>query len=202
MADPNLVVHPAQVTPLQRATLLGQRGGVVWFTGLPGSGKSSIAAATEERLHALGRATYLLDGDALRMGLCADLGFDTVGRRENLRRAGEAAVLLADAGLLVLAAFVSPSAADRAMVAAIVGERGWLEVFVATPLEVCEARDPKGHYARARRGELPAFTGVSAPYEPPAQPHLRLDAGTTALPDCVGRVVEALEARGWLSQPR
>ena len=202
MSQGNLVRHPSQVSPQQRGTLLGQRGGVVWFTGLPGAGKSSVAARTEALLHASGRATYLLDGDALRLGLSADLGFDAASRRENLRRAGEAAALLCDAGLIVLAAFVSPSLEDRALVASIVGRPRWLEVFVATPVEVCEARDPKGHYARARRGDLPHFTGVSAPYEPPPLPDLRLDGTGTSVEDCAERVVALLDHRGWLQSER
>lgn len=198
MEHQNLVWSQPLIGATERSRLLGQRGGLVWFTGLPGAGKSTIAAAVEAELYRQGRATYLLDGDNLRHGLCSDLGFGPEDRRENLRRVAEVAALMVDAGLFVLAAFVSPSAEDRARVAGRLGDDHWLEVHVATPLEVCEARDPKGHYAKARRGELPAFTGVSAPYEPPAAPDLRIDTAASSPAQSATAVTAVMAARGWL----
>ncbi len=198
MEHPNLVWSQPLIGATERSRLLGQRGGLVWFTGLPGAGKSTVASAVEAELYRQGRATYLLDGDNLRYGLCSDLGFTAEDRRENLRRVAEVAALMVDAGLFVLAAFVSPSAEDRARVAGRLGADHWLEVHVATPLEVCEARDPKGHYAMARRGDLSSFTGVSAPYEPPAAPDLRIDTVALNPAQAAGSVVAVMAARGWL----
>lgn len=199
MEHRNVVWSQPLIGATERARLLGQRGGLVWFTGLPGAGKSTLASAVEALLYRRGRATYLLDGDNLRHGLCSDLGFGAEDRRENLRRVAEVGALMVDAGLFVLAAFVSPSVEDRARVAGRLGEDHWLEVHVATPLEVCEARDPKGHYAKARRGELAAFTGVSAPYEPPTTPDLRVDTAAMTPEQGAEAVLDVMAARGWLS---
>jgi adenylylsulfate kinase len=199
MEHPNLVWSQPLIGATERSRLLGQRGGLVWFTGLPGAGKSTVAGAVEAELYRQGRATYLLDGDNLRHGLCSDLGFSAADRRENLRRVAEVAALMVDAGLFVLAAFVSPSAEDRARVAGRLGADHWLEVHVATPLEVCEARDPKGHYAKARRGELAHFTGVSAPYEAPAAADLRINTAEFTPAQVATAVVAVMVARGWLS---
>ena len=198
MEHPNLVWSQPLIGATERSRLLGQRGGLVWFTGLPGAGKSTVAGAVEAELYRQGRATYLLDGDNLRHGLCSDLGFSAEDRRENLRRVAEVAALMVDAGLFVLAAFVSPSAEDRVRVAGRLGADHWLEVHVATPLEVCEARDPKGHYAKARRGELANFTGVSAPYEATATADLRIDTAEITPAQVATAVVAVMAARGWL----
>jgi adenylylsulfate kinase len=166
--------HPGLVPPEDRERRLGQRGAVLWFTGLSGSGKSTFARETERLLLELGHTAYVLDGDNLRHGLCADLGFSPADRQENIRRAGSVAQLFADAGVLTLAAFVSPYRADRDSVRIRLPADRFVEVFVDTPVELCEMRDPKGLYARARQGLIPDFTGISSPYEPPLSPELRL----------------------------
>ncbi|MCU0882581.1 MAG: adenylyl-sulfate kinase [Hyphomonadaceae bacterium] len=170
-------IHPERptVTAAVRAAHLGQRPVVAWLTGLSGSGKSTIAKAAEQKLAVAGRATYLLDGDNLRHGLNRDLGFTQADRVENIRRAGEVARLMADAGLIVIASFISPFERERMMVRELLGPDLFVEVFVDTPLAVCEARDPKGLYAKARGGLLPNMTGIDSPYEPPHDPDLTLD---------------------------
>ena len=193
----NLTRHAGAVARTDRERLLGQRGAVIWFTGLSGSGKSTVAHALEERLAREGRLTYVLDGDNVRHGLCKDLGFAPADRTENIRRVGEVAALLVDAGVLVLTSFISPYRRDRAAVREIVGA-DFVEVFVDAPLEICEARDPKGLYKKARAGAIPEFTGVSAPYEPPEHPDLHLRTGERSLDDCVGAAHELLAARGLL----
>jgi bifunctional enzyme CysN/CysC len=162
-----------------RATLKGHRGRVIWFTGLSGSGKSTIANMVEKKLHAMGRHTYLLDGDNVRHGLNRDLGFTDEDRVENIRRIAEVAKLMADAGLIVLVSFISPFRAERALARNLMPEGDFVEVFVDTPLAVAEARDVKGLYAKARAGELKNFTGIDSPYEAPESPEIRID--TTAL---------------------
>jgi adenylyl-sulfate kinase len=175
LKSPEVVWQP-ELPRERRYEALGQRGATLWFTGLPSSGKSTIAAAVQEQLLAQGRFAYLLDGDNLRHGLCGDLGFSLEDRAENVRRAAHAARLLADAGVVALASLVSPYAADRALARDLHERNGivFLEVFVATPLALCEQRDPKGLYARARSGELRGFTGVDDPYEPPEAPDVLL----------------------------
>jgi adenylylsulfate kinase len=196
----NLTRHAGAVSREDRERLLGQRGTVVWFTGLSGSGKSSVAHALEERLLAAGRLACVLDGDDVRHGLCEDLGFSAAERTENIRRAAHAAALMARAGILVLTSFISPSRADRAQARAIAGDR-FVEVFVDAPLEVCEERDPKGLYRRARRGEITDFTGVSAPYEPPEHPELHLASGARSIAECAAAVHDLLATLGLLAPP-
>lgn len=191
MTASNITWHPTRVTPDARAARYQQRGAVVWLTGLSGSGKSTIAVALEERLVGLGRIAYVLDGDNLRHGLNGDLGFSAADRTENVRRVGEVARLFGDAGVIAIAAFISPYRAGRAALAERIGA-GFIEVHVATPIEACEARDPKGLYARARRGEIADFTGISAPYEAPESPALRLDTTEVSLEEAVDRLVEVL----------
>lgn len=176
----NVVWHAGRISREQRAALLGQRGATVWLTGLSGSGKSTIAFAAEQLLHAGGHASYVLDGDNIRHGLNSNLGFSAADRTENIRRIGEVAKLFADAGLIVLTSFISPYRADRAMVRAVHESAGipYFEVYVKAPLAVCETRDPKGLYARARAGAIADFTGVSAPYEEPTSPELTIDASS------------------------
>ena len=193
--------HDGVISRPDRERLLGQRGAVVWFTGLSGSGKSTVAHALEERLTAAGRLVYVLDGDNIRHGLCADLDFSTAGRTENIRRIGHVAALFADAGVLVLTAFISPYRADRAQAREVIGEADFVEVHVDAHLEVCESRDPKGLYKKARAGEIPEFTGISSPYEAPENSDLRIDTGRQSLDESVTSVQELLEQRGLLSAP-
>ena len=190
--DENVVWHAHPVTREQREQHHGHRGVVLWFTGLSGSGKSTVAGALEEALHRLGVSTYLLDGDNVRHGLCSDLGFSDDDRKENIRRVGEVARLMADAGLIVLTAFISPFTAERDMVRAMLPEGEFIEVFVDTPLEVAEARDVKGLYKKARSGELKNFTGIDSPYEPPLRPELRVDTTTESPEDAAERIVDHL----------
>ena len=164
----------------------------VWLTGLSGAGKTTLAREVERRLRAAGRPVTVLDGDLLRQGLCKDLGLDPASRAENVRRAAEVARLMNDAGLTVLAAFVSPYEADRARAREIVGPERFRLVHLATPLEVCRARDPKGLYARSAQGALPGLTGVDAPYEPPAEPALVIDTAAVDLPRAAERVIALL----------
>ena len=198
--SPNVRWQGTKMTRERRWETLGHSGGTVWFTGLPGAGKSTVAAAVEERLIAAGAPAFLLDGDNLRHGLNGDLGFDEEARSENVRRTAHVAKLLADSGTIALVSLVSPYAADRAAAAALhaADELDFVEVHVNAPLELCEERDPKGLYARARAGELAGLTGVGAPYEPPSEPDLVLGAGEETVDREVERVLELLAARGLL----
>ena len=177
-----------------RELLNAHAGSLVWLTGLSGAGKSTIAVALEELLHRDGVHTYLLDGDELRLGLSRDLGFTQEDRVENIRRAGEVARLMVDAGLVVIAAFISPYRADRQMVRDRFAPGDFLEVFVDTSLAICEERDPKGLYARARRGEIPNFTGISAPYEAPLSPEVRIDTTSCTVEEATRLVRDALSS--------
>ncbi|MCA8948260.1 MAG: adenylyl-sulfate kinase [Planctomycetes bacterium] len=190
--------HDGVISRADRERLLGQRGAVVWFTGLSGSGKSTLARALEERLTGTGRLVYVLDGDNIRHGLCADLDFSAAGRTENIRRIGHVAALFTDAGVLVLTAFISPYRSDRAQVRQLVGD-DFVEVHVDADLSVCESRDPKGLYKKARAGEIPEFTGISSPYEAPEAPDLRVDTGRQTLAESVAAVEQLLAQRGLLS---
>jgi bifunctional enzyme CysN/CysC len=183
-----------------RAGALGQRPVILWFTGLSGAGKSTIANLVEKKLHLAGRHTYLLDGDNVRHGLNRDLGFTDVDRVENIRRVGETAKLFVDAGLIVLVSFISPFRSERAMARELVGEGEFLEVFVEVPLEVAEARDPKGLYKKARAGEIAHFTGIDSPYEPPLAPDIRLDTTTASAEELAERVVSRLRTGGYLGR--
>lgn len=177
------------------------KGAVLWFTGLSGAGKSTLAIALEEALFQRGFQAYVLDGDNVRDRLNRDLGFSAADREENIRRIGEVAALFADAGLIAIVAFISPYRADRRRAREAAGGERFVEVFLDTPLAVCEARDPKGLYRKARAGELPDFTGISAPYEPPDAPELVLDTAQLTLGQSVARVIEHLAGRGRLAVP-
>ena len=173
----------------------GHFGAVVWLTGLSGAGKSTLAAGLEGRLFDAGYAAYLLDGDNLRHGLNSDLGFSANALRENIRRAGEVAALLADAGLVCIAAFISPFAQDRANARVAAGNRPFFEIHVCAPLAICELRDPKGLYRRARRGEIPEFTGIDSPYEAPSAPDLRIHTDSLPIEACVDHLLDFVVQR-------
>lgn len=192
--DENVIWHSHPVTQQQREQHHGHRGVVLWFTGLSGSGKSTVAGALEEALHRLKVSTYLLDGDNLRHGLCRDLGFSDEDRKENIRRVGEVAKLMVDAGLVVLSAFISPHRDERQRVRERLGEGRFIEVFVDTPLAVCEARDPKGLYKKARAGQLLHFTGVDSQYEAPQGAEVHLD-GEQLVTTLVAQLLDLLRQR-------
>lgn len=193
--DPHLRWHPQRVTRAMREARSGHRSVLVWFTGLPSSGKSTLAHGLEERLFAEGRNAYVLDGDNVRHGLCRDLGFAEQDRAENIRRIGELANLFLDAGIITLAAFVSPCAADRRKVRELVGAENFIEVYCRCPVEVCESRDEKGNYAKARAGGIAHFTGISAPYEAPANPDLVLDTDRSGIEESIACVLALLSRR-------
>ena len=195
----NITWHDGTVTRAEREKLLGQRGVTIWLTGLSGSGKSTIAVAAQGALHERGTHSYVLDGDNVRHGLNQNLGFSPEDRTENIRRIGEVAKLFTDAGVLVLTSFISPYRADRDAVRAKLAEGDFVEVHVAASLETCEKRDIKGLYAKARAGEIPEFTGISAPYEAPERPELELDTDRMSVAESVERMLAYLEKRGVLS---
>lgn len=180
------------ITREQRAALKGQRPVILWFTGLSGAGKSTIANLLDRQLYELGRHSFVLDGDNVRQGLSRDLGFGDAHRVENIRRVAELARLMADAGLIVLACLISPFRIDRAMAREIAGEVPFFEVFIDAPLETCESRDPKGLYGRARAGEVVNFTGISSRYEPPEAPEIRLRTDVHDADSCVAAVLRLL----------
>lgn len=181
----DLTWHDHKITRHQRASLKRQRPCLLWFTGLSGSGKSTIANALDVALYERGFHTFLLDGDNVRHGLNKDLGFSDTDRVENIRRVGEVCKLFTDAGLIVMSAFISPFASDRELVRKLFPEGEFVEVYMETPLEVCERRDPKGLYKRARAGEIRHFTGIDSPYEAPLNPEVRLDTSRFSIEDCV-----------------
>lgn len=195
--DANLITAPrSRLDDAQRTQRNGHPGMVIWLTGLSGAGKSTIAYELERQLFNAGKQVYVLDGDALRTGLCSDLGFLPAHREENIRRAGEVAKLIASTGVICIAAFISPYRAHRDRVRSIMPEGRFIEVHVSTPLEVCERRDPKGLYARARNGQLPDFTGVSAPYETPLNPEVVVPTDRMTLEASVALVLAATNIPG------
>lgn len=187
----NIIWHNTTVSRKDRENLLGQKGYVLWFTGLSGSGKSTLANALEQKLHQLGKHTYLLDGDNLRHGLNSDLGFSLQDRKENIRRIGEVAKLFVDAGVIVLATFISPLREDRDALRALLGE-DFIECYVSCSLEVCESRDPKKLYQKARAGEIQNFTGISSPYEEPLNPEIVFTTNTHSIDECIDKALRCL----------
>ena len=196
--DVSVFWQPTRVTHEQRANQKAQRPCILWFTGLSGAGKSTIANAVEQTLFLRGHHSYLLDGDNIRHGLNKDLDFSDEGRIENVRRIGEVAKLFVDAGLIVVTAFISPFRSDRRLVRDLVKQGEFVEVYVSTPLEVCEQRDPKGLYVKAREGKIKNFTGVTSPYEAPEAPEIVIDSSKISVPECVDKVIRYLEAQGRL----
>jgi adenylyl-sulfate kinase len=194
----NVVWQPSHVERGQREKRRGHRGAILWFTGFSGSGKSTLSIEVEERLFAEGCFSYVLDGDNIRHGLNGDLGFSPEDRTENIRRVGEVAKLFCDAGAIVLTAFISPYREDRDAVRRITQPGDFIEVFVDCPLDVCEERDPKGLYAKARAGEIAEFTGISAPYEAPENPEICLRTAELTVEESADRIVEYLRAGGYL----
>jgi bifunctional enzyme CysN/CysC len=189
----NVAWQHTDITRKIRAEQKKQKPYTIWFTGLSGSGKSAIANELEKKLVLLGKHTMLLDGDNIRHGLCRNLGFVEADRTENIRRIAEVSKLMNDAGLIVLTAFISPYHQDRDNARNIIGTDSFIEVYVSTPLEVCEQRDVKGLYKKARNGEIPEFTGISSPYEPPVAPDLEIDTSTCTIEDALNEIMRLLE---------
>jgi len=189
----NIFPRSGLVSHGQRCKILGQIPGVYWFTGLSGAGKTTLSQQVESRLVAMGKACYLLDGDIMRSGMCKDLGFSTQDRTENLRRVAEVAKILLDSGIICLAAFISPLKTDREMVRQIIGVENYHEIFVYCPLEVCEQRDPKGLYRLARQGIIKDFTGISAAYDEPDNPGLRVDSTSLSVGEASDRIIEFIQ---------
>ncbi|MDN5941011.1 MAG: adenylyl-sulfate kinase [Nitrospira sp.] len=192
----HIVWHHATVTRSRREKMNSHSSVILWFTGFSGAGKSSLAHAVEEHLHGLGCSTFVLDGDNVRHGLCVDLGFSDTSRVENIRRIGEVSKLFIEAGVIVLTAFISPFRSDRKRVRSLVPHGDFLEIYCRCALEVCEQRDVKGLYKRARTGEILEFTGISSPYEEPENPELVVETGRYSLEECTTKVLAFLRARG------
>ena len=197
----NITWQQGSIDLAQRETLLGQKGCVLWLTGLSGSGKSTIANVLEEKLVRRGRLAYILDGDNLRHGLNKDLGFSADDRTENIRRVGEVAALFAHAGVITITAFISPYRDGRAAARQMVGDAGFLEIFLDTPLTECEKRDPKGLYRKARKGEISDFTGIDAPYESPEKPEISLQTHQMDPIQCADFILDELYKRGIVAKP-
>lgn len=195
------VWHRATVTRLRRERLHGHKSAILWLTGLSGAGKSTLAHAVEEKLHRIGCSTFVLDGDNIRHGLCSDLGFSQEDRIENIRRVGEMAKLMLEAGIITITAFISPFKSDRSFARKLVPHGEFLEIYCRCPLEICEKRDVKGFYKRARAGEIQDFTGISSPYEAPDKPELIVDTGERSLDESAAAVIGLLKSRRALPAP-
>jgi len=192
----NVVWHHATVTRSRREELNQHKSVILWFTGLSGAGKSTLAHAVEETLHQAGCRTFVMDGDNIRHGLSSDLGFTDANRQENIRRVAEAAKLMLEAGIITLTAFISPFSQERNLARCLVPHGDFIEIHCSCDFSICEQRDVKGLYKKARRGEIEHFTGISSPYEVPDKPELRLDTGTSSLQNCVDQVIALLRQRG------
>jgi len=199
MSNKNIVWHDHHVTKEERSNIKEQKPCILWFTGLSGSGKSTIANAVESRLLELKKHTYLLDGDNVRMGLNRGLTFSDEDRIENIRRIGEVSKLFVDAGTIVLTAFISPFQKERDAVRELVEENEFIEVFIDTPLEVCESRDPKGLYQKARKGEIQNFTGISSPYEAPIKPEIHIINDKISIEDVTQQIIDYLQNKGYIN---
>lgn len=198
----NITKHSHTTSKNEREEIKNQKSCILWFTGLSGSGKSTLANALEAQLLALNKHTYLLDGDNIRMGLNSDLGFCDEDRVENIRRVGEVSKLFVEAGVIVLTAFISPFRKERQSVRALVDRDEFIEIFIDTPLEVCEKRDPKGLYQKARNGEIAHFTGISSPYEPPINPQIRIINDTISIEEGTKMIIDYLYTKGYLDSFR
>ncbi|OOE21339.1 adenylyl-sulfate kinase [Bacillus subtilis] len=194
--NPNIIWHPAAISKSDRQSLNGHKSCVLWFTGLSGSGKTVLANAVDEKLYRKGIQSYVLDGDNIRHGLNKDLGFQTGDRIENIRRIGEVAKLFVDSGQMILTAFISPFREDRDMVRALFPKGEFFEIYVKCPLHVCEQRDPKGLYKKARNGEIKHFTGIDSPYEAPLSPDFIIESDQTSISDGADLIINALQNRG------
>jgi adenylylsulfate kinase len=192
----NITWHHSIITKEDRERLLGQKGVTLWFTGLPQSGKSTLAIELEKRLYESGYLTYILDGDNIRHGLNKNLGFSPEDREENIRRIGEVANLFSRAGIVNMTAFISPYRRDRKKARDLAAEGEFIEIFCKCPLEVCEKRDTKGLYKKARTGEIPEYTGISAPYEEPENPELIIETDKVTIEECVSKIISYLEKNG------
>ena len=194
----NVVWHQATIDRQKREAMNGHKSAILWFTGLSGSGKSTLAQAVEEKLHEQKCRTFVLDGDNIRHGLCGDLGFSDEDRVENIRRIGEVSKLFIEAGVIAMTAFISPFRADRERVRGLVMHGDFIEIYCKASLEVCEQRDVKGLYKKARAGEIKAFTGISSPYEAPDKPEIIVETGADSLDKCADQVLDLLRERGIL----
>ena len=192
----NVVWHQATIDRARREQLNGHKSAILWFTGLSGAGKSTLAHAVEDRLYQMGCRTYVLDGDNVRHGLCGDLGFSDKDRVENIRRVGEVAKLFTEAGVITLTAFISPFIADRDRVRGLVAAGDFIEIYCQCALDVCEERDVKGLYKKARAGEIPEFTGINSPYEEPPKPEICVDTAALSLEESVDKVITYLKEKG------
>ncbi|MGN7373031.1 adenylyl-sulfate kinase [Bacillus halotolerans] len=194
--NPNIVWHPAVIQKSDRQSLNGHKSCALWFTGLSGSGKSVLANAVDEKLYHMGIQSYVLDGDNIRHGLNRDLGFRTEDRIENIRRIGEVAKLFVDSGQMILTAFISPFREDRDMVRELFPDGEFLEIYVKCPLQICEQRDPKGLYKKARNGDIKHFTGIDSPYEAPLSPDLIIESDQTSIADGADLIIKKLQHKG------
>lgn len=189
----NIIPQQGMITRAERERMLGQKAKVIWFTGLPGAGKSTLAYSLEARLFAQKKIVYVFDGDNIRHGLCKDLGFTRENRQENLRRIGEMLRLFVDSGIICLAAFIAPMHSDREMLREIVGKKDFIEVFVNCPLDICEKRDVKGHYKLAREGIVKNFTGISSPYEEPSSPDIEIRTDMTDIQESTDIIIDFIK---------
>lgn len=200
MSSKNIVWHNHNVTKKERASIKAQKPCVLWFTGLSGSGKSTIANAVESKLIEHNKHTYLLDGDNVRLGLNKGLNFTDEDRIENIRRIGEVSKLFIDAGTIVLTAFISPFQKDRQQVRELIQDNEFIEVFIDTPLEICESRDPKGLYKKARKGEISNFTGISSAYEVPLKPEIHIKSDEETIDASVKQIIQYLQEKDFLNE--
>ena len=198
----NTIWHHASISRVDREVLHAHKSAILWFTGLSGSGKSTLAHAVEDYLYKIGVSTYVLDGDNVRQGLCGDLGFTDSDRAENIRRVGELAKLMTDAGIITLTAFISPFISDREIARKLVPQGEFLEIYCLCPIEICEERDIKGLYKKARAGEIPFFTGIGSSYQVPDNPELIVNTHEQSLSESVEYVIDLLVQRGLIENAR